>query len=50
LREIAIVADDYGIEDAWPVFCEEFKQCVLEDIFRSDGRLWRRWVSSSCPT
>ncbi|WP_077960041.1 mannitol dehydrogenase family protein [Ensifer adhaerens] len=32
-REIGIVADDYGIEDAWPVFCEEFKQWVLEDHF-----------------
>ncbi|MFC6446498.1 mannitol dehydrogenase family protein [Shinella zoogloeoides] len=32
-REIAIAADDYGIDDAWPVFCEEFKQWVLEDHF-----------------
>lgn len=32
-REIAIVADEYGIEDQWPVFCEEFKQWVLEDKF-----------------
>lgn len=32
-REIGIVADDYGIADAWPVFCEEFKQWVLEDHF-----------------
>ena len=32
-REIAIVADDYGIDDQWPVFCEEFKQWVLEDHF-----------------
>ena len=32
-REIAIAADDYGIDDAWPVFCEEFKQWVLEDNF-----------------
>jgi len=32
-REIGIVADAYGIEDAWPVFCEEFKQWVLEDHF-----------------
>ncbi|MGO4624090.1 mannitol dehydrogenase family protein [Ensifer sp. 2YAB10] len=32
-REIGIVADEYGIEDAWPVFCEEFKQWVLEDHF-----------------
>lgn len=32
-REIGIVADEYGIEDQWPVFCEEFKQWVLEDKF-----------------
>ena len=32
-REIAIAAEDYGIDDAWPVFCEEFKQWVLEDHF-----------------
>ena len=32
-REIGIVAEDYGIADAWPVFCEEFKQWVLEDNF-----------------
>ena len=32
-REIGIAAADYGIDDAWPVFCEEFKQWVLEDHF-----------------
>ncbi len=32
-REIGIVASDYAIEDNWPVFCEEFKQWVLEDHF-----------------
>ena len=32
-REVGIVADDYGIDDNWPVFCEEFKQWVLEDNF-----------------
>jgi mannitol 2-dehydrogenase len=32
-REIGIAADDYGINDAWPVFCEEYKQWVLEDHF-----------------
>lgn len=32
-REIAIARDTYGIEDGWPVFCEEFKQWVLEDRF-----------------
>lgn len=32
-REIALLADNFGIEDAWPVFCENFKQWVLEDNF-----------------
>eukprot|EP01035_Chromulina_nebulosa_P050297 gene50297-68372_t len=32
-REIGIALDTYGIEDGWPVFCEEFKQWVLEDKF-----------------
>ncbi|MCO6179111.1 mannitol dehydrogenase family protein [Ciceribacter sp. RN22] len=32
-REIAIARDTYGIEDGWPVFCEEFTQWVLEDRF-----------------
>jgi mannitol 2-dehydrogenase len=36
-REIAIVVDDYEIDDQWPVFCEEFKQWVLEDNF-PEGR------------
>ena len=32
-REITIVSESYGIDDGWPVFCEEFKQWVLEDKF-----------------
>ncbi len=36
-RERAILRDDFGIEDAWPVFCEDFSQWVLEDEF-SCGR------------
>ncbi|MCO6188337.1 mannitol dehydrogenase family protein [Rhizobium sp. L1K21] len=32
-REIEIAATRYGVEDGWPVFCEEFKQWVLEDNF-----------------
>ncbi|MFC3075411.1 mannitol dehydrogenase family protein [Shinella pollutisoli] len=36
-REIGIVASEYDIDDQWPVFCEEFKQWVLEDRF-PEGR------------
>jgi mannitol 2-dehydrogenase len=32
-REIGILKDEYDIDDKWPVFCEEFKQWVLEDKF-----------------
>ncbi len=32
-RERDITASDYGIADGWPVFCESFKQWVLEDNF-----------------
>ena len=32
-RERAILADRYGVEDNWPVFCEEFRQWVIEDRF-----------------
>lgn len=32
-RERTIARDDFGIEDNWPVFCEEFKQWVMEDHF-----------------
>lgn len=32
-RERGILADEFGVEDAWPVFCETFRQWVLEDNF-----------------
>ena len=32
-REIDLLADEFGISDNWPVFCEEFKQWVMEDHF-----------------
>jgi mannitol 2-dehydrogenase len=32
-RERRICADEFGIEDLWPVFCEDYKQWVLEDSF-----------------
>ncbi len=32
-RERAICRDEFGIEDAWPVFCEDFIQWVVEDTF-----------------
>ena len=32
-RERQLLADTFGIDDAWPVFCEDFSQWVLEDTF-----------------
>jgi mannitol 2-dehydrogenase len=32
-RERRLLADEFGIDDAWPVFCEDFRQWVLEDNF-----------------
>ncbi|KIQ03125.1 mannitol dehydrogenase [Agrobacterium tumefaciens] len=32
-RERDIARDDFCIDDNWPVFCEEFKQWVMEDNF-----------------
>lgn len=34
-REIDMLSAEFGIEDAWPVFCEDFRQWVLEDHFPS---------------
>ncbi len=32
-RETALLAEEFGIDDNWPVFCESFRQWVLEDNF-----------------
>jgi mannitol 2-dehydrogenase len=32
-RERRIARESFGIDDAWPVFCEDFTQWVLEDHF-----------------
>lgn len=34
-REREICREQFGVEDAWPVFCEDFIQWVLEDDFRA---------------
>lgn len=33
LREKSLIVDDHGINDGYPVFCEEYSQWVLEDRF-----------------
>lgn len=32
-RERKLLKEQFGVEDAWPVFCEPFRQWVLEDRF-----------------
>lgn len=32
-RERQVLKDQFGVEDNWPVFCEPFRQWVLEDRF-----------------
>src|SRR5271165_920045 len=34
-RERAFLSDKYGLDDSWPVFCEAFRQWVVEDRFPS---------------
>ena len=34
-RERAALAERFGVQDNWPVFCEPFRQWVLEDNFPS---------------
>lgn len=41
-RERAHVEETYGITDAWPVFCEEFKQWVVEDHFPLGRPQWEK--------
>ena len=36
----ALVRDKFGIEDAWPVVCEPFKQWVIEDHFPEGRPAW----------
>jgi mannitol 2-dehydrogenase len=41
-RERQLVQDTYGITDNWPVFCEEFKQWVVEDHFPTGRPAWEK--------
>ena len=46
-RERSSWRDDFGIDDTWPVFCEPFKQWVLEDNFPAGRPAWKRSACSS---
>lgn len=41
-RERELVQSAYGVTDNWPVFCEEFKQWVIEDNFPTGRPAWER--------
>ena len=41
-RERQVCAEQFGVEDAWPVFCEEFKQWVVEDHFPLGRPQWEK--------
>ncbi len=41
-RERKICAEVFGVEDTWPIFCEEFKQWVVEDNFPSGRPAWEK--------
>jgi mannitol 2-dehydrogenase len=40
-KDIATLAERYGIIDRWPVFCETFTQWVIEDRFPTGRPAWR---------
>lgn len=41
-RERKVCAEEFGVEDQWPVFCEEFKQWVVEDNFPLGRPQWEK--------
>jgi mannitol 2-dehydrogenase len=41
-RQRAMLAERFGIEDNWPVFCEPFRQWVLEDRFPAGRPAWEQ--------
>jgi len=41
-REIETMRDTFGLDDAAPVFCEPFRQWVVEDDFRAGRPAWEQ--------
>jgi mannitol 2-dehydrogenase len=41
-RERKVCAEQFGVEDQWPIFCEEFKQWVVEDNFPLGRPQWEQ--------
>lgn len=40
--DIASLSENFGIEDAWPVVCEPFRQWVIEDTFCNGRPEWEK--------
>ena len=40
--DIASVAANFGIDDAWPVVCETFRQWIIEDKFCNGRPAWEK--------
>lgn len=41
-RDRALVRTEFGIDDAWPVVCEPFKQWIIEDKFTQGRPAWEK--------
>ena len=41
-RERKVCAEQFGVADEWPVFCEQFKQWVIEDNFPQGRPAWEK--------
>ena len=41
-RERKIAAEQFGVNDAWPIFCEKFTQWVVEDNFPLGRPQWEK--------
>ena len=41
-QDLAFVAEHFGIDDAWPVMTEPFRQWVIEDSFCNGRPAWER--------
>lgn len=39
-EDIALIADEFGVQDQWPVVCEPFTQWVIEDHFPGGRPSW----------
>ena len=37
-----MVRDEFGLDDAWPVVCEPFRQWIVEDCFANGRPAWER--------